>query len=130
MCWSNPQKKKKQHLSQSPGVFRASHVGNTMSCSEHPTRRNQCAWPDSWAKKVDIQIKRPKLTYKVGPRFSYKLVYNPYKWPYRWITEGVTLVINGVILPISREPTEGNQHESNTKKHLRTCLPGSMDSKG
>lgn len=61
---------------------------------------------------------------------SSKSVYSPYKWPYKWITEGVTLVINGVILPISREPTEGNQHESNTKKHLRRCLPGSMDLKG
>ena len=96
-----PPKKNNQHPSQSPGVFRASHVGNTMSCSEHPTRRNQCAWPDSWAKKVDIQIKRPKLTYKVGPGFSYKLVYNPYKW----VTEVISLIINGVKIPLSRVVT-------------------------
>ena len=45
------------------------------------------------SRKVNPKINQ--INHKVGPGSTYKWSYNPYKWPYQWVTGVTTLLITG-----------------------------------
>ena len=58
-----------------------------------------------WFKNTSLVGKKHPLFPQGGPPTSYKWSYNPYKWPYKWVT-GVRTLLVEVIIPFiaSRGP--------------------------